>query len=199
MFTASGVGRRAEPDGGVSPFGSGYMIVRSRLRITQDGGHSLLAVSDKNTASTNAADSRAKNSTSSPYPPDMSMLHLGSPPCPAASPPPEDSRQSDPTGLQTPSSARSSADATFTPPAPPARKPLDSKDKDSAVIKALVGHLKKESTAGRPEITFKKAKQFLSTIPCAQTTSKAKVFLKAERLGWVKVREQGPTRYLSVV
>ena len=32
--------------GAVSPIGQGYLLVQSRLRVTRDGGHSILAVSD---------------------------------------------------------------------------------------------------------------------------------------------------------
>lgn len=37
----------AHASGVVTPFGQGYLLVRSRQRITRDGGHSLLAVTKK--------------------------------------------------------------------------------------------------------------------------------------------------------
>jgi hypothetical protein len=63
MFAASGIGLRdadsnastwdndsglgsSEAAASVAPFGQGYLLVQSRLRVTRDGGHSILAVRD---------------------------------------------------------------------------------------------------------------------------------------------------------
>lgn len=45
MFAPSGVST-SNHLGTIVPVGAGYLKVRSRLRITQDGGHSILAVAD---------------------------------------------------------------------------------------------------------------------------------------------------------
>lgn len=50
LFAPGGVGLREFRKNGendmIAPLGAGYLIVQSRLRITRDGGHSLLAVAD---------------------------------------------------------------------------------------------------------------------------------------------------------
>jgi hypothetical protein len=55
MFAPAGLGVRAHTGrnrtGVVAPLGSGYLVVRSRERITRDGGHSLLAIQDSTHAS----------------------------------------------------------------------------------------------------------------------------------------------------
>jgi hypothetical protein len=52
LFSPNGLAIRSNDDDDealhnlVTPIGQGYLVVRSRLRITRDGGHSLLAVQD---------------------------------------------------------------------------------------------------------------------------------------------------------
>lgn len=182
MFTAAGLGRSSGPDGGVTPFGSGYMVVRSRLRITRDGGHSLLAVSKPDESSAVASL------------PDMSKLNLHEERSSAPSPPASDSR---PTGLQTPSSTGSCGSAHVSEPF------VEPEDDDTRLIGYVVAYLRDEAAAGHSEVTFKKTRNFMVANYDELKGSGASgrmtdLFLKAERACRVNVRYSGESKLLSL-
>jgi hypothetical protein len=63
MFAPAGLAVK-EDSGDVAPIGQGYLIVRSRLRITQDGGQSLLAIPEDSADMMPSAASATSRSTS---------------------------------------------------------------------------------------------------------------------------------------
>lgn len=65
MFAPAGLVRLSA--GNAVSLGSGYMVVKSRLRITKDGGHSLLSVS---VATFGATDSTSATGLRTPSPVD---------------------------------------------------------------------------------------------------------------------------------
>jgi hypothetical protein len=73
MFAPAGLAVK-EDSGDVAPIGQGYLIVRSRLRITQDGGQSLLAIQEEDAA----ADTSSASATSPSHSTAPSLSDTGS-------------------------------------------------------------------------------------------------------------------------
>jgi hypothetical protein len=73
MFAPAGLAVK-EDNGDVAPIGQGYLIVRSRLRITQDGGQSLLAIQEEDAA----ADTSSASATSPSHSTAPSLSDTGS-------------------------------------------------------------------------------------------------------------------------
>jgi hypothetical protein len=73
MFAPAGLAVK-ENSGDVAPIGQGYLVVRSRLRITQDGGQSLLAIQEEDAA----ADTSSASATSPSHSTAPSLSDTGS-------------------------------------------------------------------------------------------------------------------------
>ncbi|KZV75964.1 hypothetical protein PENSPDRAFT_680684 [Peniophora sp. CONT] len=115
----------------VMPIGRGYLVVRSRLRITRDGGHSLLAVDS-------AVDALGRLDTDS----TPKKVHHGD-----LSAARESGPTSGNTGLRTPS-----------PDKEPIAPQMPEDDLEERRMALLVEYLKQQAASGRSEVTFSRAR-----------------------------------------
>lgn len=172
----------------VGPIGKGYLVVRSRLRITRDGGHSLLASRSVDREATEQpirasmakqpVDPWTTGTVRSPTPQGRPEM----PSSPAAS------------GLVTPSSSISQVALPTPAPAPPLDK----------ATTTLLSYLHKERVNGN-RVTWNEAKSHLfdlmllkggSSGPSARAKA---IFLDAEQAGLIKVNREGSASYLELV
>ncbi|VDB85071.1 unnamed protein product [Peniophora sp. CBMAI 1063] len=192
LFTPSGIARRSKTHGDVAPFGSGYMLVKSRHRVTRDGGHSLLAMSE--TAEVNG-DARVR--TASTLARDvMPAPYLDGRSHSLASPPQVDVTVPRVTGLQTPSSTCSAAETPYDSTADKAD------DSDGRLISHLVDYLAKQAKAGSTTVGFDKARKFMIQKHGLGGSGASKrlndLFVKADRLGRARIEYSGGSKLLSL-
>ena len=185
------------------------MIVKSRLRVTRDGGQSLLAVSDAHGA-THTAPTTSKTTDSTPAWDTSSTTwdaadaawdapstsHIDRRWSPASSLPPAGIKTPHATGLQTPPPTQRPASAPLMTP------PAESLDKDIQLIGILVDYLTNQASTGCFKVGFDKARKFMIQNHGMGGTGASKrlkeLFRKADQLGRVKIEQYSGSKLLSL-
>ncbi|KAI0314555.1 hypothetical protein OF83DRAFT_1136202 [Amylostereum chailletii] len=213
----------ARVQGGVAPFGQGYLLVKSRLRVTRDGGHSLLAVRDS--AITTRLD-RVQAQVLSPQATQPSAGAIER----SQAVPPKPSTGTKLTSAGSTSSALPRARNTPSdgrPPLQPVQKsgqiglvssksvPHPAKTKahgsqpavgvssQKSLYEPLLRHLRKQAAAGEVRVTFKATRtHFLREEPEAYGIKKSRLnhlFETAATMGLVRRGGEGKDRWMELV
>ncbi|VDC07734.1 unnamed protein product [Peniophora sp. CBMAI 1063] len=213
LFAAAGLGLKEDDSGGgkVEPLGRGYVVVKSRLRITRDGGHSLLAVqadeapvpamnasvpsAGMQTPPQQRANALPAGMRTPPESPPRNQSSAGQ----GASPIPSSTAQPVKASPGLPSAGQAATPAAPPPPSspppsssgpPPTRKraPISSCNGDTNVTH-LVSYLESQEridgTAGY--IPFKQARTGISARGAVIAKNNRGIFERAERMGFVEI------------
>ncbi|KZV75963.1 hypothetical protein PENSPDRAFT_680683 [Peniophora sp. CONT] len=218
LFAASGLGLKEDEFGAgeVTPLGRGYVLVKSRLRITRDGGHSLLAVqadeapvpamtshlpsagagsgaqtSPKQPESTLPAGIRTP-----PKSPPRKQSTAGQPDIQSASPKPVTPQQPSSQSVYAQPNMSTSTQATTNtngPPPPsssePSRKRADISSCNDVNVTHLVSYLEEQERGGVADyISFKKARAGISARGAVIAKNNRGIFERAERMGFVETK-----------